>query len=61
MESKSKKDIVKPNKGYMTQQEIADGMGVTRAMVHLIEKRAIRKIRQQFEMRGWKFEDFTEK
>lgn len=33
--------------GCMTQQEIADEMGVTRAMVSLIERRALSKIRRE--------------
>lgn len=46
--------------GCMTQQEIADEMGVTRAMISLIERRALSKIRRECELRGWKFEDFFE-
>lgn len=53
-------ELTAVSRGYMTQQEIADEMGVTRAMVHLIEKRALQKIRRECELQGWKFEDFFE-
>ena len=50
-------DALPFRKEYMTQQEIADAIGVSRAMIHHIEKRAIAKIRMEFDSRGWTFED----
>lgn len=45
-------------RAQFTQQEIADACGITRAAIHVIEKRALEKIRMEFNSRGWKWEDF---
>jgi DNA-directed RNA polymerase sigma subunit (sigma70/sigma32) len=42
----------------MTQQEVADAMGITRAAVQDIEKRALRKLRVELRKRGLTLEDF---
>ena len=42
----------------MTQQEVADALGTTRAAVADIEKRALRKLKRELEKRGYKMEDF---
>jgi len=42
----------------MTQQEVADAMGTTRAAVADIEKRALRKLRNELAKRGYTMEDF---
>lgn len=42
----------------MTQQEIADILGVTRNAVQQMERNIIRKIQRAFEKRGIKKEDY---
>lgn len=42
----------------MTQQEVADALGTTRAAVADIEKRALRKLRNELSKRGYTMEDF---
>jgi DNA-directed RNA polymerase specialized sigma subunit len=42
----------------MTQQEVADAMGITRAAVQDIEKRALRKLRNELYKRGFTLKDF---
>ena len=42
----------------MTQQEVADALGTTRAAVADIEKRALRKLRNELAKRGYTMEDF---
>ena len=42
----------------MTQQEVADAMGITRAAVQDIEKRALRKLRNELHKRGFTLKDF---
>jgi transcriptional regulator len=42
----------------MTQQEVADALGTTRAAVADIEKRALRKLRNELTKRGYTMEDF---
>jgi DNA-directed RNA polymerase specialized sigma subunit len=42
----------------MTQQEVADAMGITRAAVQDIEKRALRKLRNELRKRGFTLKDF---
>jgi transcriptional regulator len=42
----------------MTQQEVADALGTTRAAVADIEKRALRKLRIELARRGYTIEDF---
>ena len=37
----------------MTQQEVASAIGISRSMVHKIEKRAMNKMRKAFEANGW--------
>lgn len=41
------------NRFGMTQQEVAEAMGISRSMVHKIEQRAMRKMRAAFEANGW--------
>jgi transcriptional regulator len=42
----------------MTQQEVADALGTTRAAVADIEKRALRKLRVELQKRGYTLADF---
>ena len=48
----------RPMQADMTQQEVADAMGTTRAAVADIEKRALRKLRNELAKRGYTMEDF---
>ena len=52
----SKRD--RPIQADMTQQEVADALGTTRAAVADIEKRALRKLRNELSKRGYTMEDF---
>ena len=52
----SKRD--RPIQADMTQQEVADALGTTRAAVADIEKRALRKLRNELAKRGYTMEDF---
>jgi transcriptional regulator len=52
----SKRD--RPMQADMTQQEVADALGTTRAAVADIEKRALRKLRNELTKRGYTMEDF---
>lgn len=51
-----KKD--RPIQTDMTQQEVADAMGITRAAVQDIEKRALRKLKVALQKRGYTLQDF---
>lgn len=42
----------------MTQQEIADVLGVSRNAVQQMERNIIRKLQREFERRGIKKEDY---
>jgi DNA-directed RNA polymerase sigma subunit (sigma70/sigma32) len=42
----------------MTQQEVADAMGITRQAVQDIEKKALRKLRTELHKRGFTLDDF---
>jgi DNA-directed RNA polymerase sigma subunit (sigma70/sigma32) len=42
----------------MTQQEVADAMGITRNAVQEIEKRALRKLKTALHKRGFTLDDF---
>jgi DNA-directed RNA polymerase sigma subunit (sigma70/sigma32) len=42
----------------MTQQEVADAMGITRQAVQDIEKKALRKLRTELNKRGLTLNDF---
>jgi len=42
----------------MTQQEVADVLGMSRPNVGSVETRALAKLRQELEKRGYKMEDF---
>ena len=44
----------------MTQQEVADILGVSRSMVNQYEKQALLKIRKALEKRGIKASDYLE-
>ena len=52
----SKRD--RPIQADMTQQEVADALGTTRAAVADIEKRALRKLKRELEKRGYSLDDF---
>jgi transcriptional regulator len=43
---------------YMTQQEVADALGMDRAYVGYIEQVAKEKFRKELSKRGYKMEDF---
>lgn len=42
----------------MTQQEVADALGVSRAAVADLEKKALRKLRIELQKRGLTLKDF---
>ena len=42
----------------MTQQEVADAMGITRQAVQNIEKVALRKLKMALQKRGFTLDDF---
>ena len=44
----------------MTQQEVADAFGVSRAAIADIEKRALRKLRNELRRRGLTIKDFLD-
>lgn len=46
------------NEGYMTQQEVADELGMSRSRVSEVEKKALRKLRYVFFIK-YKREDVT--
>ena len=52
----SKRD--RPIQADMTQQEVADALGTTRAAVADIEKRALRKLKLELQKRGYTLHDF---
>lgn len=56
MEDKRQKKTA--NEVYMTHQEIADVLGVSRAAVSEMEKTALRKLRKILAKRGFTMEDF---
>lgn len=43
---------------HMTQQEVADVLGIERSYVGFIETRAKAKLKVELERRGFKLEDF---
>lgn len=43
---------------YMTQQEVADALGIERSYVGCIEQRAKAKFKAELEKRGYRMEDF---
>ena len=43
---------------FMTQQQVADAIGTSRANVGSIEVRAIAKLKAELAKRGYKMEDF---
>ena len=56
-----KKDVIKktPYEDFnMTQQEVAEVLGVDRAHISSIEARAKAKVKARLEARGFKMEDF---
>jgi len=48
----------KPPQADMTQQEVADALGITRAAVADIERRALNKLRNELRKRGITLGDF---
>jgi DNA-directed RNA polymerase specialized sigma24 family protein len=59
--SERKQDSREPIAGpgiCMTQQQIADSLGVTRARIHAIEKHAIWKMRKELKRMGLEWNDF---
>jgi len=57
---KEKKDFVAKGAydNHMTQQEVADAMGLGREHVGYIEQQAKAKFRRELAKRGYKMEDF---
>jgi DNA-directed RNA polymerase specialized sigma subunit len=55
-----KKELIMKHKynNFMTQQEVADALGVDRSHVNYIEQRAKLKFKKEIEKRGYKMEDF---
>lgn len=51
----------RPPQADMTQQEVADILGVTRAAVADVEKKALRKLRAALKERGFTLKDFFER
>lgn len=49
---------INPWQSDMTQQEVADAMGITRQAVQDIEKKALRKLRVELHKRGLTLNDF---
>jgi len=47
-----------PWQSDMTQQEVADALGTTRQVIQDIEKRALRKLRNELRKRGYTLDDF---
>jgi transcriptional regulator len=43
---------------HMTQQEVAEALGVRREVISLMEKKIMQKIRAEFLKRGIKKEDY---
>lgn len=44
---------------YMTQQEVSDAMGISRAMVNVIETDAKRKVKKMLAERGLTLDDLV--
>lgn len=59
MEDKKEKKTAR--EVYMTHQEIAEELGISRAAVSDMEKRALRKIKKILIKWGYTMEDFFEK
>lgn len=57
---RQKREFVAKGKynNFMTQQEVADALGVDRAYVGYIEQLAKTKFKKELERRGYKMEDF---
>ena len=49
---------INPWQSDMTQQEVADALGTTRQVIQDIEKRALRKLRNELHKRGYTLDDF---
>lgn len=61
MKQTKKRDVSKktPYDDFnMTQQEVADALGIERAYISSIESRAKEKVKARLEARGFKMEDF---
>ena len=60
MREEKKKEFVARGKynNFMTQQEVADAMGLDRVYIGQIEKTAKAKFKAEIEKRGYKMEDF---
>jgi DNA-directed RNA polymerase specialized sigma subunit len=60
MRQEKKKEFVAkgPYDNHMTQQEVADAMGMDRAYVGYIEQQAKAKFKRELAKRGYKMEDF---
>jgi DNA-directed RNA polymerase sigma subunit (sigma70/sigma32) len=50
----------RPPQADMTQQEVADAFGVSRAAIADIEKRALRKLRNELRRRGLTVKEFLD-
>jgi DNA-directed RNA polymerase sigma subunit (sigma70/sigma32) len=52
----NKKD--RPQQASMTQQEVAEVLGISRAAVAELEKKALRKLRNALKSKGYTLRDF---
>jgi transcriptional regulator len=58
-QDKKKEGVVKgANNVFMTQQEVAEALGVDRGYVSLVETRAKARFKEELAKRGYKMEDF---
>jgi DNA-directed RNA polymerase specialized sigma subunit len=59
MRKDKKKEAVKgANDIFMTQQEVAEAMGVDRGYISLVETKAKARFKEELAKRGYKMEDF---
>jgi DNA-directed RNA polymerase specialized sigma subunit len=60
MKKEKKKEVVvkKANNTFMTQQEVAEAMGVDRGYISLVETKAKARFKEELAKRGYKMEDF---
>jgi DNA-directed RNA polymerase specialized sigma subunit len=59
MTKDKQKEVAKgANNTFMTQQEVAEAMGVDRGYISLVETRAKARFKEELAKRGYKMEDF---
>lgn len=58
MEKKNPPKRDRASQPAMSHQEMADELGVSRAAISDVEKRALRKLKKALEKRGFTMEDF---